>query len=103
MSSRPAIRRAGRVAAQIIAWVLITLGLAAWVLVFTKTVGGYESEGIGWPLVQIWIWIYGTVAGVGVTLLLAIHEKNPLIARVSLGLYAAPLIAFITSALLSAE
>ena len=103
MSPNPAIRRAGRVAVQVIAWFLIALGMAAWFLFLSGTFGGYQAEGVGWPLVQLWIWIYGIVTGMGVIILLAVHAQKPLIVRLLLGIYAALLAALVVSAFVNAE
>lgn len=96
-------KQVGRILAQILAWILIALGLAAWFLVFPITIHGYQSSGIGGPLVQLWIWIYGLVAVIGVVILLAVHHQKPLIARISLVIYAVLLVAVIASAAVNAK
>lgn len=96
-------RRAGRAVAQVIAWVLIALGLTAWWLVFPETLGGWDSAGIIGQLATFWICVYGFVAGIGVVILLAVHQEKPKIARIALAVYAVLLVVLIVSTVVNAK
>lgn len=91
-------RRSGRIAALVIAWLLIGGGFAAWCLVFPQTLRGYEGVGLEKALVTLWICVYGFGAGIGTVILLGANDHKRLLPKIVLGGYLLLLAAVIISA-----
>lgn len=95
--------RPGRIAALVIAWLLIAGGLAAWALVFPQTLRGYEGFGVEKGLVTFWICVYGFAAGIGSVILLGANTPKRILPKVVVSVYALLLVAVVVSAVVGAK